>query len=148
MRRACAGLALFSALLLAQGPAEAQTQGTSRAPAKPQQSAAPPAQEAPPPPYEPQLLRLSEILGAMAWLREICGDKDGDQWRAGMRKLMEAEAQTEPRRERLAGAYNRGFRSYETLYRSCTPNAQTIIGRFLDEGEKLANEITGRFGGG
>ena len=94
------------------------------------------------------MLRLSEILGALAWLRDVCGDKDGDQWRASMRALMEAEAQTEPRRERLAGAYNRGFRSYETLYRSCTPNAETIIERFLDEGGKLANDVTNRFGGG
>ena len=51
--------------------------------ARPQPPA--PAQEAPPPPYEPQLLRLSEILGALSWLREICGDKDGEQWRASMR---------------------------------------------------------------
>ena len=65
-----------------------------------------------------------------------------------MRALMEAEARTEARRERLAGAYNRGFRSYETLYRSCTPNAQTIIERFLDEGGKIANDVTNRFGGG
>ena len=125
---------------LAQAPARAPSQ----APAQPPR----PTQEAPPPPYEPQLLRLAEILGALAWLRDVCGDKDGDQWRASMRALMEAEAQTEPRRERLAGAYNRGFRSYETLYRSCTPNAETIIERFLDEGGRLANEVTNRFGGG
>lgn len=116
--------------------------------ARPQPSAPAPAQEAPPPPYEPQLLRLSEILGALSWLREICGDKDGEQWRASMRSLMEAEAPTEGRRQRLAGAYNRGFRNYETLHRACTPNAQIIIERFLDEGGKLANEVTNRFGGG
>ena len=61
---------------------------------------------------------------------------------------MEAEAPTEGRRQRLAGAYNRGFRNYETLHRACTPNAQIIIERFLDEGGKLANEVTNRFGGG
>ena len=116
--------------------------------ARPQPPAPAPAQEAPPPPYEPQLLRLSEILGALSWLREICGDKDGEQWRASMRSLMEAEASTEARRQRLAGAYNRGFRNYETLHRACTPNAEIIIERFLDEGGKLANEVTNRFGGG
>lgn len=133
---------LVTLALLAATPALAQA--PARSPARPLQS----APEAPPPPYEPQLLRLSEILGALSWLREVCGDRDGDQWRASMRALMEAEAQTEARRERLAGAYNRGFRSYETLYRSCTPNAETIIERFLDEGGKLANDVTNRFGGG
>ncbi len=147
MRASRAIMSVLALAIFAQDPAQAQS-AAQRAPAKPQQSAPQASPEAPPPPYEPQLLRLSEILGALAWLREVCGDNDADQWRASMRKLMEAEAQTEPRRERLAGAYNRGFRSYETLYRSCTPNARTIIERFLDEGGKLAGDITGRFGGG
>ena len=130
MRRPSAAPALLTIALLAQAPALAQ------------------APEATPPPHEPQLLRLSEIMGSLAWLREVCGDNDGDQWRAGMRRLMEAEAQTEARRERLAGAYNRGFRSYEMLHRTCTPGARTIIERFLDEGGKLAGDIVARYGGG
>ncbi len=138
------GVVLVGLTLAALAPVAAQAQSGAR----PQQQAPAPAQEPPPPPYEPQLLRLSEILGALSWLREICGDKDGEQWRASMRTIMEAEAQTEARRQRLAGAYNRGFRNYETLHRSCTPNAETIIERFLDEGGKLANEVTNRFGGG
>ena len=143
-----AGPVLAALMLLALAPVAAQAQAPSGA--RPQQLApTPPSpQEAPPPPYEPQLLRLSEILGALSWLREICGDKDGEQWRASMRALMEAEAQTEARRQRLAGAYNRGFSNYETLHRTCTPNAETIIERFLDEGGKLASEVTNRFGGG
>ena len=140
-------LALLLALALL-APVTALAQAPSRPPEPPQQPTPQSPQQAPPPPYEPQLLRLSEILGALAWLRDLCGERDADQWRASMRSLMETEAQTEARRERLAGAYNRGFRNYETLYRACTPNAQTIIDRFLEEGGKLANEVTNRFGGG
>ena len=141
MRRA--GWILATLGLLALSPMAAQAQSGARPPQAPA-----PAQEAPPPPYEPQLLRLSEILGALSWLREICGDKDAEQWRTSMRALMEAEAPTEIRRQRLAGAFNRGFSNYETLHRTCTPNAETIIERFLDEGGRLANEVTNRFGGG
>jgi uncharacterized protein (TIGR02301 family) len=147
MKRRVNAWALLAAIgfLVTQGAlAQAPSRAPSQTPAQPPR----PAQEAPPPPYEPQLLRLSEIMGSLAWLKELCGDKDGDQWRESMRLLMEAEAQTQARRERLAGAYNRGFRNYETLYRACTPNAQTIIDRFLDEGGKLATDITNRFGGG
>ena len=143
-----AGVILSAAALgalAALTPLEAQAQSGARPPQAPSPA---PAQEAPPPPYEPQLLRLSEILGALSWLREICGDKDGEQWRASMRALMEAEAPTEIRRQRLAGAFNRGFSNYETLHRTCTPNAEIIIERFLEEGGKLANEVTNRFGGG
>ena len=143
-----AGVILSAAALgalAALAPLEAQAQSGARPPQGPSPA---PTQEAPPPPYEPQLLRLSEILGALSWLREICGDKDGEQWRASMRALMEAEAPTEIRRQRLAGAFNRGFSNYETLHRTCTPNAEIIIERFLEEGGKLANEVTNRFGGG
>lgn len=134
-------LARILLLLALTSPALAQ----QRAPAPTQ---APAPQEAPPPPYEPQMLRLAEILGALSYLRDLCGPKDSDIWRNNMRALMEGEAQTEARKERLAGAFNRGFRGYEVLYRSCTPNAVTIIDRFLSEGEKLSNDLSNRFGGG
>jgi uncharacterized protein (TIGR02301 family) len=103
--------------------------------------------EGPPPPYEPQLLRLSEILGALSYLRDICGDRDGDAWRSKMSGLLEAEAKTQSRRERLAGAFNRGFRGYEVIYRTCTPNAETVIGRYLAEGGRIARDINYRYGG-
>jgi uncharacterized protein (TIGR02301 family) len=93
-------------------------------------------------------LRLAEVLGALSYLRDLCGDKDGDKWRENMRALMEAEAQTQARKERLAGAFNRGFRGYETLYRTCTTNAQVIIERMLEEGAKLSDDVANRFGGG
>ena len=58
----------------------------------------------------------------------------------------DAEAKTSTRKEHLAGAYNRGFHGYEISYRVCTPNAQTIIKRFLAEGEKIAHEVANRYG--
>lgn len=111
-------------------------------------SAAPeqPAVEGPPPPYEPQLLRLSEILGALSYLRDVCGARDGDAWRAKMSALLDAEAKTQTRRERLAGAFNRGFRGYEVIYRTCTPNAETVITRYLNEGGRIARDINYRYG--
>ncbi len=103
----------------------------------------PPAPEAPPPPYEPQMLRLAEILGALAYLDDICGSND--DWRAKMQDLLEAEAKTENRKERLAGTFNRGFHDYQQTYQACTPNAQIIISRFLAEGGALAREIVSKF---
>jgi uncharacterized protein (TIGR02301 family) len=122
--------------------ADAQTKVAPPAPA------APPAEAVPPPPYEPQLLRLSEILGSLAFLRDLCGLKDGDKFRAKMAELLEVEAKTEKRKDMLAGAFNRGFRGYEVIYRSCTPAADSVIGRYLNEAERLAHDLTNRFGGG
>jgi uncharacterized protein (TIGR02301 family) len=114
-------------------------------PAKPDAPTAEPTTEEPPPPYEPQLLRLSEILGALTYLRDICGESDAASWRGRMQALIDAEAKSTIRKEHLAGAYNRGFRGYEMSYRVCTPNARLIIKRFLAEGEKISHDITNRY---
>jgi uncharacterized protein (TIGR02301 family) len=113
--------------------------------AKPGTPAAPPPDE-PPPPYEPQLLRLSELLGALTYLQDLCGGHSGQIWRNKMTALMDAETQNPLRRSRLAGAYNRGFNGYELSYRECTPNAQAVISRFLDESGKIARDVTHRYG--
>lgn len=116
-------------------------------PTQEQASPAPPSEDALPP-YEPQLERLSELMGTLAYLRDLCGKGDGAEWRSRMSALLEAEARTAGRRERLAGAYNRGFRGYEATYRSCTPAAELVVARFLAEGDRLARELSTRYGGG
>jgi uncharacterized protein (TIGR02301 family) len=99
--------------------------------------------EPPPPPYEPRILRLAEILGALAYLDDLCGAKS--DWRARMQLFIEAEAKTADRKERIAGSFNRSFHDYELSYPSCTPSAQLIITRFLSEGGQVAREIVNRF---
>ncbi len=98
------------------------------------------------PPYEPQLLRLSELLGALAYLQDLCGHHQGDVWRAKMAALLDAEAKTPLRKERLAGAFNRGFQGYALTYRLCTPNAQAIISRFLAKSGEIAHDVAHRYG--
>lgn len=159
-RKLCFALALrlaVGASLLVGGPAfpaEAghhkdrhhHKHGTKAAKAAPSQQAAPePAAEVPPP-YERQMLRLAEILGALSYLDEICDAGSDDPWRAKMQALIEAEAKTKLQKERLAGTFNRGFRGYEMSYHACTTNARAIIDRFLAEGRRLAHEIVDRYG--
>ncbi len=131
---------LLGGVLFAGGPANAQ--GTAKPPAA---SAEP--DEPPPAPYEGELLRLSEIMGALAYLRDLCSKRDGTEWHKQMAALLEAEGTTKARRARLAGAYNRGFRGFENTYRTCTENAELVIQRYLDEGRKIARDAASRFGG-
>lgn len=108
-----------------------------------------PAAEPPPAPYEPQLLRLSEILGALSFLQELCGSaRDGEELRKQMSALIDAEATTPARKARFAGAYNKGFRGFEQTYATCTPNAGLVMARYLAEGQQIAREVASRFGGG
>jgi uncharacterized protein (TIGR02301 family) len=112
----------------------------------PNAKAAPAPDAEPPPPYDPEILRLAEILGALTYLDALCASNPPGDWRAKMQALLEADAKSAARKERLAGSYNRGFHDYQRTYHLCTPNAQAIIGRFLAEGGKIAHEVVNRYG--
>jgi uncharacterized protein (TIGR02301 family) len=95
--------------------------------------------------FEGSLQRLAEILGALHYLRNICGENEGQKWRNEMQALVEAEAQGGERKARLTAAFNRGYRGYEQNYRTCTPAAEVVIRRYLDEGSKIARDMTARY---
>ena len=96
-------------------------------------------------PYDPQLLRLAEVLGALTTMRQLCGAPDAGQWRQRMQALLDAEGSPPARKDRLAGAYNRGLQGYGLTYRTCTANARLVIRRFLDESSRLAHDIGNRY---
>ncbi len=97
------------------------------------------------PAYENDLQRLSEILGALHYLRDICGAREGQTWRNEMQALLEAEAPSGERKERLTASFNRGYRGFQQSYRTCTPAADFAIRRYLEEGAKIARDITARY---
>ncbi|GJE45083.1 hypothetical protein AEGHOMDF_4277 [Methylobacterium soli] len=140
-------LVVVAAVLAAPAPGLAQSRGTARPAAKAPEKEPPAPPEPPPAPYDRELMRLSEIIGALAFLRSLCAAPDAAAWPARMKALIEAEGVTPNRRDRLAGAYNRGFRGYALTYRVCTPAAHEAAGRFVAEGERLSHGLAGRFGG-
>ena len=90
-------------------------------------------------PYDDKLLRLSEILGAVHYLRELCGQNDGQQWRDRMREILEADGGSALRRAMITRSFNNGYKSFGRTYQSCSPTAQTAISRFLAEGSQIAD---------
>jgi uncharacterized protein (TIGR02301 family) len=92
-------------------------------------------------PYDDKILRLSEILGAVHYLRELCGSNDGQLWRDRMKELMDAEGSSSLRRAKLTRSFNNGYRSYSRTYNRCTNSAQTAISRFLAEGAEIADGL-------
>lgn len=100
----------------------------------------------PPPPYEEQLLRLSEILGAIHYLRYLCEHDEKDTWREQMAALLDAEEPDEPRRARMIDRFNRGHDGFRAVYRTCTAAATASADRYLQEGAKIAGDITARYG--
>lgn len=100
-----------------------------------------------PAPYDARLLRLSEILGSVHYLRTLCKDVAADSWRQSMQELLDKEAQGEAqRRARMTAAFNRGYRTFASVYTACTPPAVVADERYRAEGATLASEIAARFG--
>jgi uncharacterized protein (TIGR02301 family) len=134
------------ALVLAS-PAAGQTGQDDAPPAGTQAPAVaqPPVQTLPPA-YEEQMMRLAEILGSLHYLRELCGAKEGQLWRDEMEKLIEQEAPTDLRKQKLTARFNRGFRGFQEIYRECTPSAAEAANRYLRQGVRLSAEIPGRYG--
>jgi uncharacterized protein (TIGR02301 family) len=96
-------------------------------------------------PFDASLQRLAEVLGALHYLRSICGANEGQKWRTEMQALMDAEAPQGERRARMIANFNRGYRGYQQTYRTCTPAADLVIRRYLEEGSKIAREVTARY---
>jgi uncharacterized protein (TIGR02301 family) len=159
--------AVLLALCLAAGSARAQNQFWG-APVAPAPVAKPPAATLPrlpaltsvlpqtagppvpppqdqPAPYDHDLQRLSEILGALHFLRGICTGNEGQKWRNEAQTLIDAEAPTGDRHDQMVASFNRGYRGFQESYRTCTPAANLVIRRYLEEGAKIAREITARY---
>ena len=92
-------------------------------------------------PYDDQLVRLAEILGAVHYLRELCLANDGQRWREHMRTLIDAETASAQRKSRITRSFNQGYRSYSRTYTTCTPSAQQAIDRFMTEGAELSENL-------
>ena len=96
-------------------------------------------------PYDRDLQRLAEILGSLHYLRALCGANEGAKWRAEMQALVDAETQGGERRDKLIAGFNRGYRGYQQTYRTCTPAANLVIRRYLEEGARISRDITARY---
>jgi uncharacterized protein (TIGR02301 family) len=98
-----------------------------------------------PAPYDRDLQRLAEILGALHYLRGLCGANEGAKWRNEMQALADAETPSGERRDKLVAGFNRGYRGFQQTYRTCTPAADLVIRRYLEEGAKISRDITARY---
>ena len=106
---------------------------------------APALAEDAPAPFDGDLQRLAEILGTLHYLRGICGSNEGAKWRNQMQALIDAETPAGDRRARMIAGFNRGYNGFQQTYRTCTPAADLVIRRYLEEGSKIAREITARY---
>lgn len=96
------------------------------------------------PPYQAQMERLAEILGSLYFLQPLC-QPGLENWRTQMAELITLDQPDEDRRQRLAGAFNAGYKAYSRLYRVCTVSAAEALTRLLVEAEQTARDIHSRY---
>jgi len=126
-------------VVLIMGGHSASAQTETPEPPKPRINVLPPA-------YNDQMMRLAEILGALHYLRELCGSNEQQLWREQMAQLLSAEEPTDARKARLIANFNKGFRGFREIYRECTPTAVVAANRYLKQGARLSAEIPDRYG--
>lgn len=97
-------------------------------------------------PYDVKLLRLSEVLGSIHYLRALCGAKEGTKWRDQMSAIIKAEKPKAKRKQRLIARFNRGYQAFNHTYTACTSSALLAAKRYMKEGVLLSSQITSRYG--
>lgn len=97
-------------------------------------------------PYDAELQRLSEIMGALHFLDQLCDEIGSSPWRDEMTALLDAERPAPGRRAGMIDAFNRGYESYRSVYRTCGASAELAIRRYHDEGVRIAGDIGARYG--
>jgi len=95
-------------------------------------------------PYDERLNRLAEVLGSIHYLTNLC-DEPTNRWRNRMQTMLSTEAPEPNRRARLIARFNRGYRTFNSVYTQCTPQAMQASVRYVDEGIVLADEINARY---
>src|SRR3954451_24808164 len=113
-------LRMSSRLLRAAAMAVSIALATAVAPARAEVAAAP---------FDGNLQRLGEILGALPYLRNICGANEGPTWRNEMKPLVDAETPGGDRRARMIATSNRGYRGFPQTSGNGAPSADVVIRR-------------------
>lgn len=99
----------------------------------------------PPPVYEASLLRLSEILGGLYFLRGLCGSDDAEVWKSDMEAILAAEEPGPQRRARLIARFNHGFETYNAMHKTCTAASRRAMALYLDEARRTVIDVRLRY---
>src|SRR2546423_11065967 len=82
-------------------------------------------------PYDRDLQRLAEILGALHYLRALCGANEGAKWRNEMQALVEAETPAGERRGNAGAPGQCRCPRYSPAYPTPTPPARPGVFRYI-----------------
>ncbi|MEM6712523.1 MAG: TIGR02301 family protein [Pseudomonadota bacterium] len=82
---------------------------------------------------------LSEILGALSHLEEVCARTSFA--RDDMQSLLANDSLSEVRQSILIDAFNRGFRGAATTHHTCTSSSERLIDRHQQRGADIVASL-------
>jgi uncharacterized protein (TIGR02301 family) len=87
---------------------------------------------------EARLMQLSQILGALHYVRKLCAPSDGDFWRDRMMEMIRLEKPSVAEREQLIQQFNVGYDDATSRFPTCTADARSFASDTAKQGEKVA----------
>lgn len=87
------------------------------------------------------LTRLSEILGSIHHLRDVCGANDGPLWRNKMIDMINIANLDQNKRQAMISHFNDAYYDARTRYPMCTRDAARRANTLFDEAHQLAARL-------
>ena len=97
------------------------------------------------PPFEDDLLRLAEIIGALEYLHPLCARQKAGVWKVEMANLLDSVGADPARRARHIAHYNQAYARFTQLHRSCTEVTTKIVDIYEKEAIVLTRQMANEF---
>jgi len=88
------------------------------------------------------LTRLSQILGTIHHLRDVCGANDGPLWRNKMIDMINAARLDPEKRQAMITQFNDAYYDARTGFPRCSGEAARRANMLFDEAERLASGLS------
>lgn len=89
------------------------------------------------------LMRLSEILGSVHHLREVCGANEGALWRNKMIDMLNVADLDAAARQAMISHFNDAYHGAQRSFPACSASAAAKANALFDEARRLAGRLAG-----
>jgi uncharacterized protein (TIGR02301 family) len=88
-----------------------------------------------------RLLRLSELLGELHYVRSLCEPNDPGFWRDRMNEMIRLEKPPIQQRNNMINQFNAGYTSASYRFTACTAQAKSYASTAAREGQSIAQQL-------
>lgn len=87
------------------------------------------------------LVRLSEILGSLHYLRGNCVRSERNEWQRSFERLLVLQNPSAALKKNMNGAFNNAYNYYHRNYPTCDPVAARVARDLARDGERLSKSL-------